>query len=257
MIKLFRHARKDLMEKNKTGKYLKYAIGEIILVVIGILIALQINNWNIERLERKNEEMILGDLRVEFLENLKDAERVLLGNEGIYNAMSTIQKNIAQKNYEKQKFDSLMYYVFDWFDYTPKPGASNNLINSGNLNLVRNKKLRKLLTLWSGVEDELDDDENLALTYSQDIIIPFIATLYPMSNLEEFDNSVGFYQSKNQIIFTPAKKFTYDIEGIFRNETFQSHISVKKMHAHHNAMECINVVNSCRSILDLIDQEIK
>ena len=46
MIKFFRHIRKDFMEKNKTGKYLKYAIGEIILVVIGILIALSINNWN-------------------------------------------------------------------------------------------------------------------------------------------------------------------------------------------------------------------
>ena len=46
MIKLFRKIRYDLMEKNKTGKYLKYAIGEIVLVVIGILIALSINNWN-------------------------------------------------------------------------------------------------------------------------------------------------------------------------------------------------------------------
>ena len=49
MINFFRHIRKDLMEKNKTGKYLKYAFGEIILVVIGILIALQINNWNEDR----------------------------------------------------------------------------------------------------------------------------------------------------------------------------------------------------------------
>ena len=46
MIKFFRKIRYDLLEKNKTGKYFKYAIGEIILVVIGILIALQINNWN-------------------------------------------------------------------------------------------------------------------------------------------------------------------------------------------------------------------
>jgi hypothetical protein len=49
MIKFFRHIRKDHMEKNKTTKYFKYAIGEIILVVIGILIALQINNWNENR----------------------------------------------------------------------------------------------------------------------------------------------------------------------------------------------------------------
>ncbi len=49
MIKFFRKIRYDLMEKNKTGKYFKYAIGEIVLVVIGILIALTINNWNESR----------------------------------------------------------------------------------------------------------------------------------------------------------------------------------------------------------------
>ena len=55
MIKFFRKNRYDLMEKNKTGKYLKYAIGEIVLVVIGILIALSINNWNSKRIEKSEE----------------------------------------------------------------------------------------------------------------------------------------------------------------------------------------------------------
>ena len=49
MIKFFRKIRYALMTNNKTAKYLTYAIGEIILVVIGILIALQINNWNEDR----------------------------------------------------------------------------------------------------------------------------------------------------------------------------------------------------------------
>ena len=68
MIKFFRHIRKDLMEKNKTSKYFKYAIGEIILVVIGILIALQINNWN-EHKKLKVQEVealteIISDLTI-------------------------------------------------------------------------------------------------------------------------------------------------------------------------------------------------
>ncbi len=56
MIKLFRHIRQSLIMENKTSKYLKYAIGEIVLVVFGILIALQINNWNEDR-KLKNEEL--------------------------------------------------------------------------------------------------------------------------------------------------------------------------------------------------------
>ena len=55
MIKFFRHIRKTHVMENKTGKYLKYAIGEIVLVVIGILIALSINNWNEKRQESVSE----------------------------------------------------------------------------------------------------------------------------------------------------------------------------------------------------------
>ena len=62
MIKFFRTIRKDLMEKNKTGKYLKYAIGEIVLVVIGILIALSINSWNQNRLDQQDKKEILSKL---------------------------------------------------------------------------------------------------------------------------------------------------------------------------------------------------
>ncbi len=54
------------MEQNKIGKYIKYAIGEIVLVVVGILIALQINNWNEDRTARKSENQILNSLAVNF-----------------------------------------------------------------------------------------------------------------------------------------------------------------------------------------------
>ena len=71
MIKFFRRIRFDLMEKNKTGKYFKYAIGEIVLVVIGILIALQINNWNEERKANISENKALLALKNEFDKNVK------------------------------------------------------------------------------------------------------------------------------------------------------------------------------------------
>jgi hypothetical protein len=70
MIKFFRKIRYDLMEKNKTGKYLKYALGEIILVVIGILIALQINNWN-EKHQAQNKMMNNFQNLIEDLESNK------------------------------------------------------------------------------------------------------------------------------------------------------------------------------------------
>ena len=68
MIKFFRSIRQSLIMENKTAKYLKYAIGEIILVVIGILIALQINNWHQGELRLKQEKILLTQLRLELLD---------------------------------------------------------------------------------------------------------------------------------------------------------------------------------------------
>jgi len=58
MIKFFRKIRQQLLKEGKTTNYLKYAVGEIVLVVIGILIALQINNWNSERINLNKKKSI-------------------------------------------------------------------------------------------------------------------------------------------------------------------------------------------------------
>ena len=71
MIKFFRTIRKSLLAEGKTGKYLKYAVGEIILVVIGILIALQINNWN----EWRKERVLEINTLVEIEENLNSKDK--------------------------------------------------------------------------------------------------------------------------------------------------------------------------------------
>jgi len=74
MIKFFRHIRQNLIMENKTSKYLKYAIGEIVLVVIGILIALQINNWNDNRKEKVKEKEILLALADNLENNIQTLE---------------------------------------------------------------------------------------------------------------------------------------------------------------------------------------
>jgi len=60
MIKFFRKIRQKTLTENKFGKYLTYAIGEIILVVIGILIAIQINDWNNNRIEKESDSQLIG-----------------------------------------------------------------------------------------------------------------------------------------------------------------------------------------------------
>jgi hypothetical protein len=91
MIKFFRHIRQNLLNEGKTTKYFKYAIGEIILVVIGILIALQINNWNEKRKENRNlrdvYSNLLLDLKADSISyslNLKDLKDISFLHEKLY-----------------------------------------------------------------------------------------------------------------------------------------------------------------------------
>ena len=91
MIKLFRNIRKNLLAEGKTTKYFKYAIGEIILVVIGILIALQINNWNEQRKQNRNLRDVYSNLlldiksdSVSYSKNLKELKDINFLQEQLY-----------------------------------------------------------------------------------------------------------------------------------------------------------------------------
>ncbi|GGG57100.1 DUF6090 family protein [Bizionia arctica] len=91
MIKLFRNIRKNLLKEGKTTKYFKYAIGEIILVVIGILIALQINNWNEQRKQNRNLRDVYSNLlldiksdSVSYSKNLKELKDIDFLQEQLY-----------------------------------------------------------------------------------------------------------------------------------------------------------------------------
>ena len=77
MIKFFRKIREQLIMENKNSKYFKYALGEIILVVIGILIALQISNWNENRKQHLYENKMLGEIRTALVNDKAHMEDML------------------------------------------------------------------------------------------------------------------------------------------------------------------------------------
>jgi hypothetical protein len=157
------------MEKNNTGKYLKYAIGEIVLVVIGILIALQINNWNEERKRANQEHKILLDLRSDFRESRErlvatmDMQQKVVKNSNAlvlaYEGKTPIPPNDSIKLY-------LAYGAFAWYRAELITGAYDALINTGNSELIRNRDLlRKLADYYSilnsGFEDQESSMENI------------------------------------------------------------------------------------------------
>jgi len=146
MIKFFRNTRKQLFTENKFTKYLFYAIGEIILVVIGILIALQINNWNNQRLEKEDEKKSYQNIK----RQIEDDRKELTGAKALNNYFSATYKH-ANKIIRAQDFtksDSLALIAMGLSQYSDFNSSGNiyeTLVNSGNLKLLKNDEITSLI----------------------------------------------------------------------------------------------------------------
>jgi hypothetical protein len=141
MIGFFRRIRKKLADDNKPFKYLRYAIGEIVLVVIGILIALQINNWNQNRIERLKEFEILQDLSNELKSDLKFNLWTLELNNQSRKSMEII-RNSLETNLPYHDSLSKHFSLSTFIVYPQLNGSVFETLKSEGLDLISNKTLR-------------------------------------------------------------------------------------------------------------------
>lgn len=149
MISIFRKIRHKLLSQGKTGKYVKYAIGEIVLVVIGILIALQVNNWNEDRIAKKDADIFNERIKQDLLN-----EKIIL-NERIkyYSKVQQHAKNVVntlsnRPNSLDSQFLIDAYQASQQWNYRNVRDTYDELISTGNINLIPNKDLRKRIGLY-------------------------------------------------------------------------------------------------------------
>ena len=104
MIKFFRHIRQRLLSESKFSKYLVYAIGEIVLVVIGILIALQINNWNQERINRSRSNGLLQGMVKDLSQDIAALDRTI----GYYKSrLAFFERHLTKTDFTTTSTDTL------------------------------------------------------------------------------------------------------------------------------------------------------
>ena len=159
MIKFFRKIRYNLMSENKTGKYLKYAIGEIVLVVIGILIALSINNWNEGRKNQRKARAHLEAIRADLIGDLEDINGKSFWRNRIscfkdlypnFELSSRLDSITSTKTSCKISYQKMFQYGAS---FRSKTGAFDALIADGSINLISNKallaKMQELYKFWN------------------------------------------------------------------------------------------------------------
>lgn len=151
MIKFFRKIRQKLLQENRFSKYLLYAVGEIVLVVIGILIALQIDNWNETQKSKGLEQQLLKALLTEFESNLQLLDEVIAMNDlNIENSIRLGEfTGPSLSNINEKELSQYMVGIFKIEPrYTPNQGAVQEIINSGRLSVLSDDQLRKAISSW-------------------------------------------------------------------------------------------------------------
>jgi len=168
MIKFFRKIRQNLLSEGKTGKYFKYAIGEVVLVVIGILIALQINNWNELRKAIDREHSLYQNILID----LENEDIILNSALDQYKEHSDAYYQIYYETIGKVKYDSTSnrYNILRWhniFDFI----ISNKYKNA--ISEITSNNIAKLINEKAKIESyALQANQNFN-DFKDDIIIPF------------------------------------------------------------------------------------
>lgn len=161
MIKFFQKTRQNLLLENKKTTYFKYAIGEIILVVIGILIALQINNWNKNRKNTNIETNLLVEIKNGLEKDLKDVHVNKQGHENGIEACEYWEKLINNQPVNTQEFDQKYHSLLRNFIAIQNKSGYESLKSRG-LELISNDILRvKIISLYEEyyeIIQKIDED---------------------------------------------------------------------------------------------------
>tara|TARA_Y100000114_G_scaffold31562_1_gene27123 strand:- start:28408 stop:29178 length:771 start_codon:yes stop_codon:yes gene_type:complete len=217
MIGFFRKIRLQLMVSQAKSKYLKYAIGEITLVVIGILIALSINNWNERRKTRNEEQVYLLGLRDEFQFNQQALLKASRINEtNLRHALELIKyTGPGTPQLTESQFDSLLYgSIVNEVQFLPSPGVLNEITNSGKLGNFSDVELKKALASWESILSRVRFQEQEEVQRTRLGILNFLS--------DKVNERRGSYAKYGAVVGFGPRKFKGNNQNVLQLEEFEN-----------------------------------
>ncbi|MFY0630278.1 MAG: hypothetical protein JXR05_07840 [Flavobacteriaceae bacterium] len=261
MIKFFRRIRQKMLSENKFSKYFLYAIGEIILVVIGILIALQINNANENRKIRAIETSYLKRLMVDLKENKTLWEETLSRKQKQLEAAHVFLNFRFSKN-QDTVMRILPYFTAlgSWEDININQVTFNEMVSSGNLNIINKDSIKiKLLSLDKLYKAILNQQKLLQAEYSALLHTP-IMTILNTSNILPLDSvqgkiiKRGFSQEE---VGRYAKEFQKEMITLVNDKSFMNGVVGVTYNASPQFREFNQAQKEVNDLISLIEKELK
>ncbi|MBP92579.1 MAG: hypothetical protein CMC55_00500 [Flavobacteriaceae bacterium] len=226
MIKFFRKIRQNLLLEEKTGTYLKYAIGEIVLVMIGILLALQVSNWNQDRKDRKSERKSLANIHKDFIQNKIGFDSVKAIN---YRSLAALDsmialfplKRVSLKNASFWKY----YPLIQYHTYNPYSSSVDLVVNSNSIQLIQDEALQELLVSWKDVLLDYQEEEDFYYKMMNDHFWPYWREVLDYSGLDNEISIAGSSTIKFQNYMMDKRNYLRAVVKAIEEEPIENHIN--------------------------------
>lgn len=235
MLKFFRRIRRKLLEEGTLKKYLAYSLGELLLIVIGILIALQINNWNENRQNRLKEARILHELDKNLQSNLKILENEIATHNETVRQIEVI---IDYLDEERPLSDSLGHMLdrARWIDNLELTTSAFESLKSVGFDLIRSDTLRiEIINLF-------DEEYENACNFIN------------VTGLAKYNSINGLYEK-----YFSAKKgliLPNDLDNFHKNQEFYNMLTLRRDWKANLRRNYLQLLNKTLNLKKLISEEL-
>ena len=235
--------------ENKTGKYFKYAIGEIILVVIGILIALQINNWNELKKQRNEAQTFIKRLSEEVGQNIEVTNReISLEQLQVEKTKSLLEMfSWSQDKISSRAIDSLIFAIMSSNSVDIKTGTLQEGLNTGQVSLLSNNELKQKLYSLPTVFEEIKRLETLESADINDNMVPY---MYDHMNFKNMDNAFSEFSKA----LGPSKFKTIENKRLLNSLKFENLVDNRFYNTNQSLENYRALLTNLKSIKKLLDE---
>ncbi|WP_411896211.1 DUF6090 family protein [Winogradskyella sp. A2] len=245
MIKFFRKIRQRLLTENKFSKYLIYAIGEIVLVVIGILIALQVNNWNQRQQFKELSSIYIEDFKREINSDIVALSKRIASNERMTQNVNAILTTLATKN-ELSKEEATLFFeqnelLMRESYFIPETGAFKQLDANGNASLILSKNLRDNLYQYYTLNDRNEKNGEISTQLYQHNFIS-VNILSELITREFLENKIGNSLNRPRL----------DLETLRQSTTYLGALLAKREITVSQNRQYKNIKEKAENLLELL-----
>ena len=244
MLKLFRKIRQELLEKGKVQQYSLYALGEILLVMIGILLALQVNNWNQERLNRQTEKTYLQSISKDLKDLLKIQEQAFLNRmdrkmEGLKMAKAYNHGELTVKDTMAFLYKVSYGAVFSGGYHIINTSTYQELISTGNIRIIKDPSLKNKIVRFYDNRQLVADRINIL----KSDFVRYVNSLRP------------FNRNEPNNLISPTDQ--QQMMAAFKTQEFQRLIDLEMSYAYSVKSFLEDIKKSGLEIIKLIDEKYK